>query len=126
MILVPHTDRGLVKVQGNLHVWIKNPTSENLEVDLTPVHVPSRLVRVYEAQNPNGDQVGWGFEPLTPAYTVHSNTMILKLKNAPPLDASAEFHHDYMVEDWHLFEYNNMYAILVVLPSDSILKRLEP
>lgn len=120
------TPRSLLPVSGALHVWLKDTQADDLDIQLSRVQVPSRLIRVYEVQTPDGTQIGWGFEPATPSYTVQSNALIVKLKNAPIISESAEFQHDYVVEDWHLFEWDNKYAILVVLPPEEKLQRLEP
>ncbi len=125
MILDPETGRSLTKVADNLYVWVKTPLTVPQRVQLVAVPVPSRLLRVHEVQDPDGNLIGWGFEPLTPDVSVLGTSMCLKARNAPQL-SSVEFSHDYIVEDWHLFEYDSKYAVLVVLPDEDILHRLEP
>ena len=126
MILDPYTGRSLTKVAENIYVWIKNPLGTPQRVQLVAVPVPSRLLRVYEVQDQDGELIGWGFEPLTPEVSVQGNALCLRARNAPQLSNSIEFQHDYIVEDWHLFEYDSKYAVLVVLPDEDILHKLEP
>ena len=126
MIIEPIPGRLLVGIGKNIFLWLRESHEMHLSVSLVPTTVPSRLLRVYEVQNPEGIQLGWGFEPLTPEFSVVGTALILKAKNAPPIGNDVAFHHDYIVEDWHLFDWDSKYAMLVVTPDAAVLNKLEP